>query len=343
MSYLSRAPMRVSFAGGGTDVSPYPETRGGAVLSAAITRHCHASLTPRQDGIVSIRSLDYGIGLAAPRDRLPQVSRGPLGLLLAILRAAGDLGRGLDLVVASEAAPKSGLGASSALVVAVLGAVRVWQERPWTDGEIAELAYYIERVDAGVSGGRQDQYAAAFGGFNFMEFLPEQTVVNRLHLPPDVAGRLRAGLLLCFTGKAHPETDLIRRQVASFKAGDPKVLKALDRLKELAGSMREALVKGDLTGFAGLLAEGWEHKKALAEGISDPAIDAMYRAAVEAGALGGKLLGSGGGGHLLLCCPPDRRDQVKQAVAALGATEVPFAFSPTGVQVRSLAGETCAG
>lgn len=342
MSFFSRAPMRVSFAGGGTDVSPYPETRGGAVLSMAISRFCHASLTPRGDANVNIRLLDYGNVLTVPVDRLPDINGGPLAPLVATLRAAGDLERGFDLVVASEAAPKSGLGASSALVVAVLGAIRAWKGSPWTDGEVAELAYRAERLDAGQSGGRQDQYAAAFGGLNFFEFLPERTLVNPIHLSCEVAAELQANLLLCFTGKPHPKEDLIQKQVSSFRAGDPKVLSALDRLKELAVSMREALMRGDLAGFAWLLSEGWEYKKSLAEGITDQGIDRMYQAAVKAGALGGKLLGSGGGGHLLLYCPPERREHVVRQVAALGGSEVPFTFSPAGVQARHLAGETYA-
>ncbi|MDP2872413.1 MAG: GHMP kinase [Bacillota bacterium] len=341
MQYLSRAPLRVSFAGGGTDVSPYPETAGGAVLSVAINRFCRAVLAPRRDGLVFVRSLDYGVSHVFPIDRVPDLT-GPLALTGAVLRAAGDLGSGLDLVSASEAAPGSGLGASSALVVAILGAVRAWQGRPWTNAQLAELAYRVERIDLGLSGGRQDQYAAVFGGLNFLEFLPGRTIVNRLQLPRGVDDGLKASLLLCYTGKGHPNEDLIGQQVASFRAGERKVVAALEHLKELAVVMKQALERGDLESFAGLLAQGWEHKKALADGISDPAIDRMYQAALDAGALGGKLLGSGGGGHLLLFCPPSSRARVVGAVQGHGCREVPFDFSPGGVEATISGGDPVA-
>jgi D-glycero-alpha-D-manno-heptose-7-phosphate kinase len=331
--------MRVSFAGGGTDVSPYPETRGGAVLSVAVNRFCHASLTPRTDSLLSIKSLDYGHSLTIPAGHIGEYGGGPLAFLVAALRAAGDLEGGLDLVVASEAAPRSGLGASSAMTVAVLGAIRAWKERRWTDGDIAELAYRAERLDAGQSGGRQDQYAAAFGGFNYFEFLGDRTLVNPVNLHPEVAGQLQANLLLCFTGKPHPEEDLIQKQVSSFRAGDPSVLRSLDGLKGLAAAMRHALTQGDLDDFAKLLDLGWEFKKSLADGITDGTIDEMYQAAMNAGAQGGKLLGSGGGGHLLLFCPPEKRGQVLERIVDLGATEVSFSFCHAGVQALYQAGE----
>jgi D-glycero-alpha-D-manno-heptose-7-phosphate kinase len=332
---LSRAPLRISFAGGGTDVSPYPETRGGAVLSTAINRFCHASLTPRHDGLVKLKSLDYGVSLSCPVDRLGmETASGPLGLLIAILRAAGDLSSGLELVVGSEAAPGSGLGASSALVVAVLGAIGAWRGRGWTQGDLAELAYRVERLDLGLSGGRQDQYAASFGGVNFFEFLCGCTVVNRLSVPSRVMHELHSNLLLCYTGKGHPQTDIIGKQVAAFRAGEQKVTAALDRLKELAMEMRDALECADLDTFAELMAQGWEHKKSLADGISDSAIDHMYSAALNAGAQGGKLLGSGGGGHLLVYCRPGRRQDVIRAVRGAGGREVTFGFHEAGVQAE---------
>ncbi len=332
MVYRSRAPLRVSFAGGGTDVSPYPETKGGAVLSTAITRFCHATLRPRRDGLVRIASQDYGRALTFPADRIPPAD-GNLDLLKGTVRGAGDLGSGCDILVRSDVAPGSGLGASSALVVAALAVLHAWQGGRPTGHELAEQAFRVERVDLGISGGRQDQYAAAFGGFNYIEFLPSQTVVHPLCLPRALLNELQYHLLLWYTGENHPARDITAAQVEAYRAGEGTVVDSLDELKNLAVAMHRAILSYDLRTFGRLLAEGWEHKKRLASGISTGRIDALYMAARSAGATGGKLLGSGGGGHILLFCPDGAKARVTQALSQLGGSEAPMEFCRQGVDV----------
>jgi len=324
--------LRISFAGGGTDVPPYPETKGGAVLSTAITRYCRVTLRPRADGKVRVASQDYDIALTFPADRVPP-NDGRLDLIKGVLRAAGDLDRGCDLLVRSDVAPGSGLGASSSLVIAALAVVHAWKRIELKRYDLAELAYKIERLDLRMSGGKQDQYAAAYGGFNYIEFLGRTTRVCPLYLPRPVLNELDHHLLLWYTGESHPERDLIGEQAEAFRAGKEAVADSLDELKQIASEMRDALEDGNLRLFGRLMAQGWECKKRLADGITTGRIDELYNAACHAGAAGGKLLGSGGGGHLLLFCPDGTRARVVNALAARGGHEVPLGFCRHGVDV----------
>jgi D-glycero-alpha-D-manno-heptose-7-phosphate kinase len=325
----ARAPLRISFSGGGTDVMPYPTDHGGSVLSATIDLYAFASLLPREDSDYRVRSEDGQARYTKPED---MVFDGHLDLVKACLRDMAPH-TGLDLHLFGDAPPGSGLGSSSALVVAMLAAVAELNHTPLTPYELAGRAYQVERVQLRQAGGMQDQYACTFGGFNFIEFLGEdRVVVNPLRVPPDVENELHGSLLLCYTGITRKSGGILHRQVEEYRAGRPESLGSLERIKGLTTEMKEALLTGDLVSFAEILDESWQAKRRLAVGITNDRIDELYEHARRSGALAGKLLGAGGGGHLLLFCPFERRPAIAQAMEEAGAQVVKFHFEPHGVQ-----------
>ena len=322
--YRARAPLRISLCGGGTDVSPYPEEHGGMVLSATINQYAYASLRPRRDSRLTLASLDYDVVARYDHPRRLKLD-GNLDLIKAVVRAF-KVRRGADLWVHSDAPPGSGLGSSSTLVVALIGVMSEWLGRPLTAYDVAELAYRIERVDLGLAGGRQDQYAAAFGGFNFVEFGPDATVVNPLRIRADVLNELEYRLLLCYMGQTRQSAKIIERQTAAYRAGEAPVVEALRRLKSETLEMKKALLLGKVDALGELLHEAWESKKRLDEGISNSHVDRLYRLARREGAIGGKMPGAGGGGYFLLLTRFDRKHRVAAVLEKHGGQVVPFQF-----------------
>jgi D-glycero-alpha-D-manno-heptose-7-phosphate kinase len=213
--------------------------------------------------------------------------------------------------------------------------LREWLNRPLTDYEIAELAYRIERVDLGLAGGRQDQYAATFGGFNYIEFHPESTIVNPLRVRRDVLQELEYRLLMCYMGQTRQSAHIIERQVASYRQGKARVLAALDRLKTQTVEMKNALLLGRVDEFGELLHAAWEHKKRLDPAISTSHVDKLYRLARKEGAIGGKMPGAGGGGYFVLLCRFDRKHRVAAMLERLGGQVVPFHFESRGLATWS--------
>lgn len=333
----ARAPLRLSFGGGGTDVSPYPEERGGVVLSTTIDKFAYATVQPRRDTKFEIHSIDFDrTARYAHVRRLP--FDGDLDLIKAVVRRFKPK-HGASLVIHSDAPPGSGLGSSSTLVVALVAALREWLGAPLTAYDMAELAYAIERVDLGIAGGRQDQYAAAFGGFNFIEFQKDATIVNPLRVPEAALRELEYRLLLCYLNQTRSSADIITRQRASYVARKKKVVQALDALKASTYEMKRALLLGDIDGFGAILHEAWMSKKKLDAGISTDPVDALYEKARRAGAIGGKMPGAGGGGYFLFLTRFDRRHRVAAALEKLGGQVVPFQFEPRGVQTWPVARE----
>ncbi len=333
----SRAPLRISFGGGGTDVPPYPEEQGGAVLSTTISKYAYCTLKARQDGSISVTSLDYDIvtrydvstGLAYD---------GQLDLVKAAIRGMG-LTSGYDLFLHTDAPPGSGLGTSSALVVAIVGAFKQMLKMPLTSYDIAELAYRIEREEARIKGGRQDQYAATFGGFNFIEFLGRTTIVNPLRINWDTISELEYRLMLCYTGGTRLSAGILDDQVDSYVRKKETVVQALQETKALAYSMKNALLLGHLHEFGTLMHQAWVCKKRLSSKISDPAIDELYEVARNNGAIGGKLLGAGGGGYLLFLCEFDKWHIVAERLEAAGGKIVGFSFDLRGMQSWEVSGD----
>jgi D-glycero-alpha-D-manno-heptose-7-phosphate kinase len=335
----SKAPLRISFAGGGTDVSPYPEEKGGAVLNCTIDKFAYATLEAeeRGHGATTVESLDFDLKASYERPS-DLVYNGELDLVKAALRVlrppgTGDAADGsVRLFLHSDAPPGTGLGGSSAMCVALVGAFQHYLREAWTSYEVAELAYRIERSELGITGGRQDQYAAAFGGFNFIEFHADRTIVNPLKIRPEVANELSYRLLLAYTGGGHFSNELLDRQARGYAEKRRETVEALDATKRLAIEMKNELLRGNIDEMGRLLDEGWQLKKRFAEGISNPHVDRLYAAARNAGALGGKLAGAGGGGFILLFCDFARRPQVARAVQEAGGRVMPFALESTGLQ-----------
>jgi D-glycero-alpha-D-manno-heptose-7-phosphate kinase len=337
----SRAPLRLGLAGGGTDVSPYCDTYGGIVLNATIDRFCYATLEEVSDGTSEFRAPDIE---AIDRVTLCGDSAGSNSLTLhqaiyeRIVRDF-DLGRPcIRLTTFSDAPPGSGLGSSSALVVSAVEAFREFFALPLGEYDVARLAFEIERHDYGQAGGSQDQYAATFGGFNIMEFGPgERTVVNPLRIKAETLSELEASILLFHTGVSHDSAEIIKRQADYISSGSASKLAATHALKEEAIVMKEALLKGDLVGLAGVLDRGWQAKKQLAEGISNPRIEHIFDVARRAGALTGKVSGAGGGGYVLFLTDPVRRPTVVKALDDLHMGRVePVHFVSEGAVAWSL-------
>jgi len=335
--YRARAPLRLSFCGGGTDVSPYPEEHGGCVLSATINHYATASLRPRRDSRLTLASLDYDLVAKYDHPRRLRFD-GRLDLLKAAVRAL-RVKRGADLWTQSDAPPGSGLGASSTLMVALIGVLREWLRLELEPYDVAERAFQVERKDLKLAGGRQDQYAAAFGGFNFIEFAGDSTVVTPLKLRRETLAELEYRLLLCYMGQTRQSARIIERQTRSYREGRRETVAALDALKTQTVEMKRALLLGQIDRFGELLHRAWEHKKHLDAGISNAQVDRLYEIARREGALGGKMTGAGGGGYFLFLTRFDRRHRVAAALERHGGQVVPFQFEPRGMQSWSVARE----
>jgi len=334
----SRAPLRLSFGGGGTDVSPYMEERGGVVLSVTIDKYAYASLrlNPQEQGM-AVHSLDYDV-VAKYHSEDDLQFDGSLDLVKAVLKRMKNGGEdsGLEFFLHSDAPPGSGLGSSSTMAVALLGVFRHWKNLPLTDYEMSELAWEIERIDLGIAGGRQDQYAAVFGGVNFIEFNKEAIVVNALRVPSRVLDELQYTCLLCYTGRTRMGDNIIRQQADNYKGKKTDAVEAMDCIKAIAIDMKAALLQGRLRDFADLLHQGWENKKRMAGKITTPHIDQMYEEARKAGALGGKVTGAGGGGYMLFICEFDKKHKVAEKLEQMGGQIVEFAFDYKGLRTWSV-------
>jgi D-glycero-alpha-D-manno-heptose-7-phosphate kinase len=334
----AKAPLRISLAGGGTDVPPFPQLEGGCVLSTTINRYAYGTLRPRSDGNIHVRSLDFGVSVTYDQqDKLAY--DGKLDLVKAAIRKlVATEHRGFELLLHSDAPPGSGLGASSAMMVALVGLLKEFGHLPLTDYEIADLACVIEREDLGIQGGLQDQYAAAFGGFNYIEFLPDRVVVNPLKVSLDVINELQYNLLLTYTGTMHMSGHIIQDQVDRYERREAKTMQALRELKALTIEMKNALLRRELDNFGDLLHQEWQYKKMLSTKISNTQLDQLYEIAREHGALGGKITGAGGGGYMLLYCPVDRKHSVAEKLKELGCTIVDVSLEPMGLQTWRMNG-----
>lgn len=333
---IVRAPVRVSFGGGGTDIATYYAAHGGFVVSAAITRYCSVMAHRPADGGVRITSADYDITEGWQRGEIPKVQE-PLSLpKAAIARFAGHGPRstGIDLFLASEVPPGTGLGSSSAMAAALVRAMSAYTGLAMDAGTVADIACSLEIDYLGMPIGKQDQYAAAFGGLNMIEFSTRGVVVTPLGLPLDVMSALADRLFLFATGTRRNSASILSKQ-RKASASDPAVVQSLHRIKALAYEMCETLGREDLDGFGVLLDRGWREKRALSKSISSGEIDAWYLAAREAGALGGKITGAGGGGFMLLYVPPERQDAVRAVMSERGLSELTFDFDLHGAQVLS--------
>jgi D-glycero-alpha-D-manno-heptose-7-phosphate kinase len=318
----SRAPLRLGLAGGGTDVSPYCDQFGGAVLNATIDHYAYTIIEPTEDGRIVLAAADLGETFEMPAERAMTIDY-PLILHRAVCRRVADQfnrGRPFSCRITTfcDAPPGSGLGTSSTMVVSLLKAFVEWLNLPLGEYEIARLAFEIERQDAQLMGGRQDQYAASFGGVNFMEFWPaDRVIVNPLRVKNWILSEFEASLVLFNSGVSRSSAKIIAEQTTNVATNEASVA-AMHELKADAIGMKEALLKGDMRMVGSFMRKSWEAKKQLAKGITTRHIEQVYDAAMKAGALAGKVSGAGGGGFITFLVDPPRRSDV---IRALGAQE----------------------
>jgi len=325
----ARSPLRISLAGGGTDVSPYAEEHGGVAINAAIDKYAYVSLEAQDGTQFALHELDDGTKVEGDVDQ--EVSYdGTLDLAKAVIQRL-QIQQGFNLWMHSDAPWGSGLGSSSTHIVTVLGVFSYWMHLGLGSYEIAELAYQRERSDLQQRGGRQDQYAATFGGFNFMEFSDRGTVMNPLRINADVLNELHYRSLLCFVGRTRRSSEILEDQVTRYKTGNSSSVSALHQTKDLTHEMKRALLRGQIDHMGMLLDEAWDLKKNYSDLISTPRIDEIYEHAIKHGALGGKLLGAGGGGHMFFLCPKKGKHEVAHQLTKLGVDTVPFSFEAQGL------------
>ncbi|MFT4521343.1 MAG: D-glycero-alpha-D-manno-heptose-7-phosphate kinase [Bacteroidia bacterium] len=335
MIIRSKAPLRIGLAGGGTDVSPYADLYGGSILNATINLYAHATLIPTETNRIVLDAKDQNLRLEySAAEPLPL--NGELDLLKGVYnRLIKDYNiekRSFTLITHVDAPPGSGLGSSSTLVVAVLGAFVHWYKLPLGEYDIAHLAYEIERIDLNLAGGRQDQYAATFGGFNFMEFYKDdKVIVNPLRIRKKIMLELQNNLVLFYTGNSRESAKIIDQQTANIRSKSNSAIEATHKVKEQSILMKEALLRGDVHKIGSILHFGWEHKKQMAKGISNPEIEKLYNAALKAGASGGKISGAGGGGFIFFYCPENTRFSVIEALSKFDGRVKHYEFATSGL------------
>ena len=325
VSVRARAPLRLGFAGGGTDVSPFCDQYGGAVLNATIGMYAYATLQPRFDGMVQFEICERDQSLAFPLSA-PPADKSDFALHFGVYeRVIQDFCQGEPFGVTirthCDAPAGSGLGSSSTLVVAMLTAFQELMALPLGEYEVAHLAYEIERLDLNMAGGKQDQYAAAFGGVNFMEFFEKgRVIVNPLRVKWQVLAELEASLVLYFTGVSRSSAAIIKQQVTNMAAknSDNDTIRAGLELKSDAFAIKESLLKGDIRQFGEVLNKSWAAKKKMAQDISNADIDQVYDHAVKSGAYAGKVSGAGGGGFMMFLCDPSNRPALIKELRQFG-------------------------
>lgn len=335
MIIRSKAPLRIGLAGGGSDVSPYSDLYGGAILNATISMYAYATIEPRTDGKIVLNAVDKEEHVIVPSTPTLLLD-GKLDLLKGIYnRVVKDFTReplAFTLTTFVDAPPGSGLGSSSTLVTAVLGAFAEWLKLPLGEYDLAHLSYSIEREDLAQAGGKQDQYAATFGGVNFMEFYKDdKVIVNPLRIRNKILNELSYNLVLYYTQTSRLSSQIIEKQRTNVTNNKMDSIEAMHNIKKQAILMKEALLKGNLDQVGEILDFGWQNKKRMAEGISNPEIDQLYAAAIDAGATGGKISGAGGGGFMFFYCPKNTRHEVIKTLERFGGQVKRYEFTKKGM------------
>lgn len=333
--FRSKAPLRLGLAGGGTDVSPYADLHGGAILNATISLYAYATIELISEPKIIIEALDrsekqeFDVQPELPVNGTLDLAK---GVYNSIVKKYQPELRGFRLSTFVEAPPGSGLGTSSTLVVAILGAFSEWLKLPLGDYDMAHYAYEIERVELGMAGGRQDQYSATFGGVNFMEFYAhDKVIVNPLRIKAEYLHELGHTLLLYYTSTSRLSSEIIESQSRNVVNKNVKSIDAMHHLKEQAKRMKEALLQGKLDEMGEILDYGFRYKKQMAPGISNQLIDQMYETARSAGATGGKISGAGGGGFMTFYCPGNTRYAVMNAMKRFKGYFQPYQFVNHGL------------
>lgn len=341
MLIRSKAPLRLGLAGGGTDIANYYNLYGGYVLNATIDMYAYCILEPAENKTIVFKAADIDIEETYTADaQLPVSQKLPLHTGI-YNRIVADYTKGVPvsfvMTTFSDAPAGSGLGSSSTMVVAIIKAYTEWLNLPLGEYDIASLAYKIEREDLGLAGGKQDQYAATFGGFNFMEFdKEEKVIVNPLRLKRWIRNELEASLVLFYTGVSRESANIIKKQIENTQNKDPKSLENMHELKKQAITMKEALLKGDFQGFSGCLLHGWLAKKNIASSISNDFLDELYHYALDSGAESAKISGAGGGGFMMIYCNPCKRISLIRALKKREGIVLTPSFTEIGTQAWTI-------
>jgi D-glycero-alpha-D-manno-heptose-7-phosphate kinase len=334
MIIRSKAPLRLGLAGGGTDVSPYSDIYGGLVLNATINLYAYCTIEETHDGLIHINSYDAGVDKVYPSVKCLDIDGDAIlikGVYNRVIKDYGFDAKSFKITTYNDAPIGSGLGTSSAMVVCILKAFIEWLNLPLGDYEASRLAYEIERQDLNLSGGKQDQYAATFGGFNYMEFLKDNLVIiNPLKIKRWIIDELEASMLLYYTGASRSSAKIIDQQKKSAEAGNQVAIEAMHKIKQSAKDMKFAILRGDIPALGHIIAEAWEQKKKMANAISNDNIQQAMDVAVKAGAVAGKVSGAGGGGFIMFVVDPTKKKDVAMALSALDGFVMPFQFTDGG-------------
>lgn len=340
MIIRSKAPLRIGLAGGGTDVSPYADLHGGSILNATINLFANTTIIPTDNGKIHLEAQDMGHIETLDSAQFLDTS-GPLALLKGVYnRMIKDFIKkplSFEMYTSVDAPPGSGLGSSSTLVVSIIGAFAEWYNIPLGEYDIAHLAYEIEREDLGLAGGRQDQYAATFGGFNFMEFYKDdKVIVNPLRIKQKYAAELENNLVLFYMGTSRESATIIKKQTANIQQNDNDAIEATHRIKHQSLKMKEVILMGKMDEIGAVMHYGWESKKMMADGISNPLIDEIYQTALGNGATGGKISGAGGGGFFFFYCPRVSRHKLIKSLEKYNVSAQNYSFTRTGLYTYTL-------
>lgn len=335
MIYRSKAPLRIGLAGGGTDVSPYCDMYGGAILNATVSLYAYANIQPSNDQRITLHAEDRKEEQVFDCNELLPID-GKLDLLKGVYNHLQQLyalpKAGFSLSTFVDAPAGSGLGTSSTLVVAIIGAFVEMHKLPLGEYDIAHLAYQIERNELKMAGGRQDQYAATFGGVNFMEFMADdKVIVNPLRIRQQYLFELENNLVLYYTSTSRESARIIEKQSQNVVNKEEKSIEAMHQLKQQAQMMKEALLRGRLHEIGEILDFGFQQKRKMAEGISNSLLEEIYVSAKKAGATGGKISGAGGGGFMIFYCPGNTRFKVQEALSSFGGVCRNYQFVDHGL------------
>jgi D-glycero-alpha-D-manno-heptose-7-phosphate kinase len=340
MIYRSKAPLRIGLAGGGTDVSPYSDLYGGAILNTTLSLYANATIEPLAENKIILEAIDRNeIQEFKWSKELP--IDGTLDLLKGVYnRIQKDFGlkeQGFHLSTFVDAPAGSGLGTSSTLVVAIIGAFAEMLRLPLGEYDMAHYAFEIERKDLNLAGGKQDQYAATFGGVNFMEFYAnDKVIVNPLRVKEQHLFELENNLLLYYTSTSRESAEIIKKQSKNVTDNKEKSIEAMHQLKQQAQMMKEALLKGRLNEFGEILDFGFQQKRKMAEGISNPLMEDIYETAKKAGATGGKISGAGGGGFMIFYCPANTKYKVIKSLENFGGRHRNYQFVGHGLKTWTI-------
>ena len=335
MIVRSKAPLRLGLAGGGSDVSPYSEMYGGAVLNATIDRYAYCTIEDADDGKIVINASDLDVvvefdsSLSLPVNGILDLHKGVYNRIIRQFGLRKPLS--FRMTTFCDVPPGSGLGTSSTMVVAILKGFTEWLNLPLGDYDMAWLAYQIERVDLGLSGGKQDQYAATFGGFNFIEFYKDdRVIVNPLRIKQWIIDELEISMVLFYTGAARSSDKIIKEQQKNTLAGKKVPVEATHRIRQNSYRMKEFLLKGEIIQFARTFAVEWENKKKMAASITNSHIEKIYETAMKSGAYGGKVSGAGGGGFMFFTVDPALKTELIKTLEQFHGKILNFHFSENG-------------